>query len=192
MASSETEICNSALIKLGGRRIVSLDDDSKEAKLCKEQYSKKRDDLLRAHPWNFAMKQTALAELASTPIDGFKFTHQHQLPLDCLRVWKTDFEDQTIEEWEVQGRKLLSLRSTLKIKYIARVTDVTQFDNNFTEVLATYLAFDISYALIQSSTLTQSLFGLYTTMLRDARSLDAQEGYVDTKVDAFDWINQRS
>jgi len=192
MASSETEICNSALIKLGSRRITSLDDDSKEGRLCKEQYPKKRDDLLRAHPWNFAMKQVQLAEESTTPLTGFNFTHQFPLPQDCLRVWKTDFESETIEQWEVQGRKLLAIRDEVKIKYISKVTDTSQFDTNFTEVLAVLLAFDLSYSLVQSTSLTQSLFQLYLTMLRDARSLDAQEGYVDIEVQSFDWINQRS
>lgn len=192
MATSDTEICNSALIKLGARRITSLDDDSKEGRLCKEQYPKKRDELLAAHPWNFAIKQVELAKFATDPLTGFGFSAQFQLPSDCLRVWKTSFEDQTIEEWEVQGRKLLAKRDTVKIKYISRVTNVTEYTPLFTEALATLLAFDLSYALVQSTSLTNSLFQLYVTNLKDARSFDAQEGFVENKVDAYDWINQRS
>ena len=53
---SEVSICNSALIKLGASRIASLTEDSKEAKLCYEQYPILRDEVQASHPWNFCTK----------------------------------------------------------------------------------------------------------------------------------------
>ena len=73
MASSEAEICNLALQEVGAQRILSLNDDTVEAKLCKDFYSNVRDELLRSHPWKFAIKRVALAEVSgSTPAFGFE------------------------------------------------------------------------------------------------------------------------
>jgi len=46
-------ICNSALIKLGGRPITSMSDSTRNAVLCCEQFEKVRDALLGAHRWTF-------------------------------------------------------------------------------------------------------------------------------------------
>lgn len=68
MASSDVAICNSALIKLGVAEITSLSQNVKRAQLCDEQYPKVRDELLRNHVWNFAIKRKVLA------LDSFTFT----------------------------------------------------------------------------------------------------------------------
>ncbi len=63
MATSDVEICNSALQKLGAETITTLADNSRRASLCNRQYDKIRKKLLRAHPWNFAIKRAALVEI---------------------------------------------------------------------------------------------------------------------------------
>ena len=68
MITSPVEICNSALIKVGAGRILSLNDDSERALLMKEQYPKLRDDLIFAHPWNFATKRETLAASVTPPL----------------------------------------------------------------------------------------------------------------------------
>jgi len=187
--ASETDICNSALIKVGARRITSLGDGSKEGKICTEMYPRKRDELLRSHPWNFSMKRVELAQTINTP--AFDYEQEYQLPSDVLRVFKTDFEEQTNERWVVEGDKLLSNTSTVKILYQARVTDTTKFDAAFVEILSLYMAADFAYALSQSASLAKSLLDQFNVALRDARSIDAQEGFDNNIVEAFTWINER-
>ena len=61
--ASVVGICNSALVKIGATRIISLTEGSKNANLCDEQYEKVRNDLLRSHAWNFATARRKLARL---------------------------------------------------------------------------------------------------------------------------------
>ena len=68
MASSDTEICNSALIKIGADLITSIDDGNKAARLCKQQFIPLRDELIRAHPWNFAIKRMELGKTLNVPV----------------------------------------------------------------------------------------------------------------------------
>lgn len=191
---TDTSICNSALIKLGAERINSLSEDNKRARTCAEQYPKVRDALLRMHPWNFAVSRINLA-LISGYTPAYEFEKAFQLPLDCLRVLDTslNYMPQIGEvKWAIEtdansGNKVLvTNESTVAIKYIRRVAE-TQFDVLFAEVLALKLAYDMAYAITQSTTVTQLLFQEFKDKLSEARSFDAQEGSVP-QVEANDWF----
>ena len=101
---TDTSICNSALIKLGAERISTLDDDSKEARLCKEQYPKIREKLLRSHKWNFAIGRQQLAKSTDyTP--PFKFESAFPYPTQVQRILKLDVNEGRAlgeREWAVE------------------------------------------------------------------------------------------
>tara|TARA_R100000458_G_scaffold59881_1_gene72423 strand:- start:4949 stop:5518 length:570 start_codon:yes stop_codon:yes gene_type:complete len=179
LTTTETSISNSALVKLGAERINSLTETNRRAQLCNEQYEKVRDEVLRAHPWNFAIKRMELSQLTTTP--AFEYDYEYLLPSDCLRV--LELHDNTIK-WSIEAdRKLLSDSATVKIKYISRVTATAEYDSLFIEALSFRLAADISYALVQSSSLSQKLLGEYENVLSAARSIDAQEGTAPDLID---------
>jgi len=182
---SEVSICNSALIKLGHERINSLSEDNKAAILCNERYPFCRDEVLREHPWNFAIKRASFAKLVSTP--AFEYQNEFQIPSDCLRIWQP--EDNEIV-FVVEGGKVLTDEGTFKCRYISRVTNPALFDRSFAEALAFRLAADIGYALTQSSQLQQSMLAMYEVKLRMARSIDAQEGTPE-EIIADSWIKDR-
>jgi len=186
MSASEVAICNSALTRLGAARISSLDDNSTEGQLCREQYSKVRDMLLRSHPWRFSMERTELARLDSTPAYGFDF--QYQLPGDCLRVVEMEFQQSY--DWTVEGTKLLTNKESCNIKYIKKIEDPGVFDPFFSEVLAAALAHNLSFSLVQSVQLRQVLADEYQRLLREARSYSAQEQF-GNRVYADNWLNSR-
>ena len=190
MATSETSICNSALAKLGAERILSLSDNTKAGRLCNEQYEKMRDEVLRSHPWNFAIARVELAALVAVPL--FEYDHQFQIPADSLRILDIDIniELNAVDPWAVEGDKLLANEDPIKIKYIKRVTNTALFDANFVEALAFRLAADLAYAIVQSLSVQRQMFAAYKEFLRPARSFDAQEGKLD-QVRADEWFNER-
>jgi hypothetical protein len=185
MATSEVAICNSALAKVGVERILDLNEDTVQARLCKEQYGKVRDDLLRSHPWNFAIKRATLVANTTTP--AYEFSYTLPLPNDCLRVLEVNGEN---IQWQKEGQALVSNEQTLGIKYIAQITVAGEFDAIFREVLACKLAYDLSYSFVQSVTLKQLLKAEYEDKLRTARSYDGQEGST-RQVYAKDWQQAR-
>lgn len=187
MAVTETSICNSALAKLGAERIISLDADNNRARLMKEQYEKIRDDLLYAHPWNFAIARVSIAALTDAPLSDFAY--QLQLPNDCLRVVDTDLPRDV--SWNVEGRLLLCDYSPVIIKYIKKETDTSKYTPGFIEVLACKIAADCAYSITQSTTLTEQMNKKYEFQLRQARSFDAQESVGD-RVYADSWLNSRA
>jgi len=184
--ASPVDICNSALIKIGVEPIVSLDDDSKEARLCKEQYPKIRDEIIGSHLWNFAMKRETLADLGITPAFGYSYTFA--LPADYIRVLHTN--NKSIRFKIEQNKRLLTNLDSISILYIAKIEDVSMYSPIFREALAYQLAVDLSYALVQNSSLSERLNAKAMIKLRDARSFDGQEGTPDELM-ADVWLNDR-
>lgn len=186
MATSEVAICNSAIVKLGGQRILSLDDNNPLARLMKEQYPLQRDDLLYSHPWKFAMKTYAPAEIAQPPgvsMPAYRFG----LPTDCLRIIGTD---SPADQWYVADGSLYVDRQFPVIRYISKVEDVSKFTPGFSETLAAKLAYECSYSVVQSVSLKQQLEQEYQAKLRQVRSFSAQEGSTQ-RVYADDWLHSR-
>ncbi len=173
--TSELDICNSALAKLGAEKIQSLTGQNKRARLCNQQYKPNRDKLLRMHPWNFAIKRITLNPLVSNP--PFGPLNEFQLPADLIRVYKI-FNQENIHKKE--GDRLVSSDGTIDLIYIFKVENVALMDVSFQELLALLLAADISYALIQSNTLTQTLWAQYREERKEIRSFSSQESFPDS------------
>ncbi len=173
--TSELDICNSALAKLGAEKIQSLTDQNKRARLCNQQYKPNRDKLLRMHPWNFAIKRVTLNPLVSSP--PFGPLNEFQLPSDLIRIYKL-FNQENIHKKEQDT--LVSSDGTIDLIYIFKVENVALMDVSFQELLALMLAADISYALIQSNTLTQSLWAQYREERKEIRSFSSQESFPDS------------
>ena len=184
MATSEVAICNSALLKIGASAITALTDNHKKAKLCNEQYYKLRDDLLRAHPWNFAKKRASLREDHTGP--AFEWAKQFCLPTDYLRCLKM----QDDAKYTIEGDLLLTNESEANILYISKITDTTKFEANFDELLALYLAYELSYPLVQSNSLKATIQVELNMKLRDVRSYNAQEGFPE-EFEADEYLDAR-
>lgn len=164
MASS-VDIANSALTKLGEARITSLTDDVKAAREINAIFELRRDALLRAFNWNFAMKRAQLSASADAPSWGY--TLQYQLPADCLRMIQvgeyyvipglSDYIGGTDTElFKIEGRTIVTdLSAPLKVRYTQKVTNTGLFDALFVEVFASDLAMQTAWALTQSNSKKQ-------------------------------------
>jgi len=183
MATSEVAICNSAIAKIGGERLVALTDQSVRGRLFNEQYSKIRDELLYAHPWKFAIKRNQPAQIVEAP--GSLYESRYQLPADCLRVLSvSDYSDVS---WTVENGYLITNQSDPVIYYVAKIIDVSKFTPGFSETLSAKLAADLCYSLVQSVTLRQQLIQEYEKQLRVVRSYNAQE-MSPPRVVADNWL----
>ena len=192
--ASDVAICNTALNRLVANTITSFTENSKEARLCNAEYEGIRDQVLRSHPWNCALRRATLAQESDTP--SFGYAYQYILPTDpyCLRVLQMETE---VEQFKVEGRKLLTDESTAKILYIGRVTDPEEFDSLLVDTLSARIAVEFAFNITGSRTLQADMFDLYNRKLALARSFDAQESGMfynqgdGDKIIADDFINRR-
>ena len=191
--ASTVDICNGALNQLGATTILSLTEDSKNARLCNSRFKQVRDAVFRSHPWNCLQKRVEIASSTTIPAWGYKF--KFDLPGDCLRLLRIlDFDS----NYQVEGRSILSNNETMKILYISRVEDPNQYDELLRETLSAALGSDIAYAITSNNTTSQNMLVTYQEKLKDARFVDSTEGQnisqengMSDAVDAGTFINSR-
>lgn len=182
--TSKVEICNVALVNLGADTIVSLTEDTKQARECNVIYETVRKELLRGHPWNFAIARQELASEVAAP--AFEYSYQFNLPSDCLRVLKVyDY----ISEFKIEGSKILSDDSTLKVVYIKSEEDPETFDSSFAYLLSLGIAAEIAYSITGSSSQAALMRQRYIQARREAKQWDGQEGSPETWEDGS-WLNE--
>lgn len=186
MSATRIGICNSALAKVGGKFITALTDDTKAAIYCNQQYARLRDEVLRAHPWNFALERVDLAPVAGWTDPLEEWDYQFQLPGNVLRVVKA-----SADPWKVEGRYLLCNDSEVAIQAIVSDASEGVFDPMFAECLALRLAADLAYVLSNNATLSGTLMQAYKAMIPDARTIDAQEGAGD-ELEVSTWLDVRN
>ena len=191
--ASVVDICNGALNQLGATTILSLTEDSKNARLCNSRYTQIRDALFRTHPWNCLQKRIELA--ADTTAPAWGFTNAFTLPSDCLRLLRIlDYDS----NYKVEGRKILSNSSGMKILYVARVTDPNEYDELLRETLSASLGADIAFGVTSNNQTAKNMYELFKDKLRDARFVDSTEGQnveqdlgMADVIDAGTFINSR-
>ncbi|NDB93718.1 MAG: hypothetical protein EB165_03610 [Euryarchaeota archaeon] len=205
--TSEVDICNLALTRIGHLQISSLDEGTKASDLCKLHYLITRDAVLRAHTWNFSVRRKTLALSGTSP--NHEFTYQHALPEDCLKVIRTNWETDYFTgpayygypgvmgyagagvPYRIEGRFLLCNETVAKIEYIAKVEDPNQYDSLFTDLLASRLAAELAISLTDNRAAAEEMWKIYQMKVNEARTMDAQEGSPRDAVDLSPWLTAR-
>ena len=173
--ASQTAICNRALECLGDAPIVSINDDTKQAKALKRVY----DDTLRAfltdHPWHFAKKRASLPASATAPAWGFHAGFP--VPADFLRLLVIrDAPDFSLEADASGSQWILSnAQAPLDILYIAAVNDAGRLPPHAVEALARWLAYDVCEDLTNSNTKKQDAAQALSIALDRAKRINGAQ-----------------
>ena len=175
--ATDIDICNLALSHFGARPINSFNDGSDAGRLCGVFYEQTLDEVLRAHPWNFAIKRTTLSRLADAPV--YKYAYAFQLPQDYIRVLsinKLNVYDES-HHYEIEkGRELLTDYPEVLLRYVYRMTDTTKFDDIFIEALSLKLASKLSTSLSEEAGMSGQMLSEYKMLLEPlAKFVDASE-----------------
>ncbi len=179
--ASKVDLANEALLLLGANTITSFTDNDSNAVLVNRFFPSERDAVLRSHRWNCAITTANIASLATTPIIDweYKFT----LPTDpyCLRVLDVRTVTGDIKlDHEIQGRELFTEESTVDITYIKRLDDTTQFDALLYQALVFRMAWKLAFPIMRSHTVMGQMGTMYEAVVREARTIDSQEGTPET------------
>jgi hypothetical protein len=178
--TSQVSIANQALIKIGAERIISIDEDTKQARILKALWDIKRDAELAAHPWTFATKRARLPASSTAP--AFGFSRAFPLPVDALRLVE-------VGQWYVMyqgvdngpifaiegGEVLCDEASPLDVRYVARVNETARWPALFCEALACRLAAEMVESMTQSLGKRQQAWDEYKAAVLAARRANAIE-----------------
>jgi hypothetical protein len=176
--SSDVAICNNALLRIGASTITSLDDGTTSSNILNQVYEPTRDSLLRKHFWNFATKRVALAADSVAP--AFEWQYSYPLPSDFIRMNRIY---NVTSPYKIEGTNLLTDQAApLNIVYIARITDPTQFDPLFVEILTLTLAVKIANRLGGDGYNVSVLYQELSQMMNSGQMVDAQDDSPDALV----------
>lgn len=204
MPQTPTQICNSALLKIGGRTVTSYTGDTtKEGTLVQEQFPKVLHSVARSHVWHFLKDYETLTGTASTTV--LPWSHYAALPADCLRILSVGVNNYNVP-YEQMGDTLWLRDDEVFLRYIRKpvlvaiaydagppevvAVDADEFPDDFAEAVACALAADISVSLTQNADLRQQMLVQYTEAVRMARFHGACE-VSDTQIGADEWLNAR-
>lgn len=158
MALTQTQICNLALGRIGAQGIMDIGDDLKGAKACRNAFEATVREVASLGDWRCLKKRATFAKLATAP--AFEWAYQYQLPADFISLVElngVEYHGQPSDDWEVEGKVLLTDAEEAKVTYIAYVEDCTAWDSLFTDAVVVLLASKISVPMRQDEGMAQAL-----------------------------------
>ena len=202
MATSTVSICNQALGWLGADSILSINDASKEAQLCKENFDALRDAVLEEREWTFAVRRLYLTPLVATPVYGY--ANNFLLPAEVLRVLNIPGAasnvvggldalnggrgadaGQGLADWRVEsidaGNVIVANTAAIHCRVIWQVVNEKLWSPLFIQALAARLAADLAMPLVNSRALQQDMWKLYDMKLATAATMDGMQGKGEVK-----------
>lgn len=165
--SSKVEICNFALSRLGASRITSFDDQTVEAKTLNAIYDQVAKYVMSKGPWPSVKRRATLAEVSTAPEWGYE--NQFQLPVDpkCLKVLRVYEDKLGQKEWAIEGDKLLTDESVVKILYLAYITDTEAYDIYLEQAIVSQLIVELAYAKVGQYQVSESVLKFHLQNVED-------------------------
>ncbi len=186
MATSPTEICNLALSWLAGNRIISLEDDSDEARLCKANYTMSRRAVLEEREWTFAIRRAELPAVAEPPLFGFdyKFLVPSALiysigvydPADAAFRGEPTAQTRHAVESDDTGTIILADIPKVHIKFVVDITNTNRHSPLFDQALAAHIAMNIAIPLTENKEHFINMAKIYVRNLDTAAGSDGMQG----------------
>jgi hypothetical protein len=193
-AATDVEVCNLALDHIGKKTITSLTENSTESQRCVRQYPMARRLVMKASPWSFARKVSALAKLTNDQTD--RWLCKYDYPSDCLKWRRLLGPYEHPEERKppypsfIQNGAIYTDLSDAHGYYTFDNVEVPEWDDLFTEAVAIQLAKRLAPAMVRRQQDVQRLHDMYTDALAQAIEHDAQQdvttyrwgdGYADAR-----------
>lgn len=183
--TSAVEICNLALSRLGTRAsIVSLDEASVEARLCKAGYANCRDTLLRDFDWSFARRIETLAERDEAPPAGWSLVYS--LPNRCVRfrgLWNgpgvapADWALGSITDSAGNDAVAIFANTAQAVGVYTRAIENTElFSTSFVQALSWRLAETIALPITNKESLAEAIARRAQAKVAEATASEANEG----------------
>ena len=176
-------------------RITSLTDGTNNANAANDVFTEVREDMLRAHNWNFAQKWVKLAKLTATPV--FEFDNAFALPSDWMRTVSVHDNDAGVSppplyrEGEIDDQGvILSSADEMWMRYVYRLTDPNRMAADFRAAFAYALALAIPGVSNLSAAREERLEKRAAARLRRAKHADGS-GSTPEKRPVGSWMTSR-
>lgn len=181
-ASSPTDIMNIAAAHCGVPLISDPTEGTPQAQALNARYPNVLRAMLRSYTWTWAAREALLAAVvgpASSPLTYSQRKYYFKLPADYVRlapVFQEEAEFLEQRDWVMEGKGIASNEAgPLKIRYIAYITEVPEFDALFVEAFGAELAAQVCEKLTNSRDLARIIQGKADQIVKEARRVGAIE-----------------
>ena len=176
--ASRTEIGNLALSWLAQNLMLSIDDNTNQARLIKANFQFALDSVLEEGEWSFATRRSILSTpTVDAPAWGYSF--YHLIPsTELLVIFASDRGDETDYDFDyrVEEGGLACNTDKVYIKTITSIKDTSKFTNTFNQALAARLAYDLAIPLTESQKKEATMYAIYQNKLAIALERDGSQG----------------
>lgn len=187
--ASAVDISNLALSHLGqSAEVIDINppDGSAEAQHCARFYPMARNELLEMHPWSFATRRVALAEVVGADRPGWQYAYAK--PAGCVRplsvLGAEAFDDAVTEDYIVESSAagaivIYTNVEAATLRYIALVEDTTKFTPGFSGALSRLLASKLAGPIIkgvEGMRVAEAQLKIFLIELANARTSDSNSG----------------
>ena len=175
MAISRTEIVNKALTLVGANPIVSIDDDTQNARVVNRVYEISLKSILSETAWTFALRRKLLAQVADT-LEWYDpgETYVYQRPNEYIRIFRAN-NPNTI--WREAGEFVISDVSDLGVEYVHYLNTPSKYPPSFVEAFVDKLCSDIAFMILNSKSVAETFLEKYEKVsLSKALAENAQIG----------------
>lgn len=183
--ATQTEVINRALMHCGQAPLMHDQDDSPNARICRQEWPFAYEATLRQHPWNFAIRRAVLVRHRTKPAYGFEY--YYAVPADCLRVCQVHPQG---VEYATENGMIATDSEEIMIRYISNNTRLEAFDALAIEVLSLTLASAVVTKITENFELQGSLLSQADEYLRRARHDNATENSPPRPVEGI-WTKVR-
>lgn len=202
MLTTEAQLCNIALLRVGERQTIdSLEETTEAARACKSLYAPARDACLEEHWWTFATKRVVLA---TSTEERAGWEYAFAMPSDCLvpQYIYTGIRNPApasrlrfAQELNDAGDGYLILgdfdSTTSPLVYTSRIENVRLFPPMFADAVAWRLAVDLALGLTVKPQVGLAMRQGYQIALNRAIASDLRLGEDDVEPDS-EFISIRS
>lgn len=189
MAVPSISVCNIALSEVRAAPIVSLDDQTPEARACAIHYADCLNLLLEAHDWGFATTRGLLASVLNDRSN--EWTYAYALPSDCVNAGRLVDGTATplsgvyypwpylwprppfyLGRFVIAGSTLYSNLQNAALEYVSNAVEEGRYPASFRRALELALATRLATTLLDDRTKKGDLLQQFETEKRRAMAED--------------------
>ena len=186
--SSNVQLCNKALRRLGEDPIISLDNNTIWGRRCSAALPEVIRTVLSMDSWRSVTRRVELAAESETPLG---YQSSYLLPADSLRLVALKLSQ--YEDWAIEGNKILTKKSkdaSLQILYVQEVTDTNRYTAPLFDAIAMGLAHELSGYSTATNVAKDEIYSMFVQAVATAQNINAKETPV-TFLSSTSWVDVR-
>lgn len=187
--SSNVQLCNKALRRLGEDPIITLDNNTLWGKRCIPALPEVTRTVLSMDVWRSVTCRIELAAESETPLG---YQSAYPLPTDSIRLVALKLDQYA--DWAIEGNKILTKQpktAPLQILYVKEEFDTNKYTQPLFDAIAMGLAHELSGYSTATNASKDDIYALYIQAVQTAQVINSRETPI-TYLASTSWIDVRS